>query len=72
MIIDVSERASALVWVTSSYSNGQGGECIEWAPEHAATTGEYLVRDSKNPTGPRLSLTAEGFAGLVAFAKASA
>ncbi|MFJ6568145.1 DUF397 domain-containing protein [Streptomyces sp. NPDC091292] len=57
-------------WVKSTYSNGQGGECIEWAPGHAAVTGEFLIRDSKDPDGPRLSLTAESFAGFVAFAKA--
>ncbi|MFJ2608202.1 DUF397 domain-containing protein [Streptomyces sp. NPDC087425] len=56
-------------WVKSTYSDAQGGQCIEWAPQHAATTGEFLVRDSKNPHGPQLALTANGFAGLVTFAK---
>lgn len=56
-------------WVKSTYSDGNGGQCIEWAPEHAATTGEFKVRDSKDRSGPHLTLTAEGFAGLVAFAK---
>ncbi|MFF0726146.1 DUF397 domain-containing protein [Streptomyces sp. NPDC004134] len=63
------EKAPSPVWVKSSYSNGQGGECIEWAPEHARVTGEFLVRDSKDPLGPRLALTREQFAGLVEFAK---
>ncbi|MEV6764803.1 DUF397 domain-containing protein [Streptomyces sp. NPDC051105] len=56
-------------WVKSTYSDGNGGQCIEWAPEYARATGEFLVRDSKDPNGPTLNLTAEGFAGLVAFAK---
>ncbi|MFF8367281.1 DUF397 domain-containing protein [Streptomyces lydicus] len=56
-------------WVKSTYSGGEGGQCIEWAAEHAAATGEFLVRDSKDPNGPRLTLTREGFAGLVEFAK---
>ncbi|OON70422.1 DUF397 domain-containing protein [Streptomyces tsukubensis] len=56
-------------WVKSTYSDGNGGQCIEWAPEHTAVTGEFLVRDSKDPNGPHLNLTREGFAGLVAFAK---
>ncbi|MFJ2608203.1 DUF397 domain-containing protein [Streptomyces sp. NPDC087425] len=56
-------------WISSTYSTGDGGQCIEWAPQHASATGEFLVRDSKNPHGPRLSLTANGFTGLVAFAK---
>ncbi|OII67633.1 DUF397 domain-containing protein [Streptomyces sp. CC77] len=58
----------SLRWTKSSYSNN-GGQCIEWAPDHAATTGEFLVRDSKNPHGPRLTLTRDGFAGLVQLAK---
>ncbi|MFJ2818070.1 DUF397 domain-containing protein [Streptomyces sp. NPDC087294] len=56
-------------WISSTYSGGNEGQCIEWAPQHAAATGEFLVRDSKNPCGPRLNLTANGFTGLVAFAK---
>ncbi|MFE4860779.1 DUF397 domain-containing protein [Streptomyces sp. NPDC056670] len=55
-------------WTASTYSAGEG-QCIEWAPEYARSTGEFLVRDSKDPNGPTLNLTAEGFAGLVAFAK---
>ncbi|MFJ1749750.1 DUF397 domain-containing protein [Streptomyces sp. NPDC088116] len=58
----------SLRWFKSSYSDN-GGQCVEWAPEHAAVTGEFKVRDSKVPNGPHLTLTAEGFAGLVAFAK---
>ncbi|MBH0245352.1 DUF397 domain-containing protein [Streptomyces cavourensis] len=56
-------------WVKSTYSGGEGGQCIEWAPKHAAATGEVLVRDSKTPGGPHLTLSPESFAGLVAFAK---
>lgn len=59
-------------WVKSTYSSGDGGQCVEWAPEHAAATGEYLVRDSKAPDGPRLILTGEAFAGLVRFARQTA
>ncbi|MEV0282421.1 DUF397 domain-containing protein [Streptomyces sp. NPDC050610] len=69
MTLTPDANAPSLTWVKSSHSNGQGAECIEWAPEHAAATGEFLVRDSKSPAGPHLTLTAEGFAGLVEFAK---
>ncbi|WP_405795490.1 DUF397 domain-containing protein [Streptomyces sp. NBC_01506] len=69
MTLTPDENMPSPVWVKSSYSNGQGAECIEWAPQYAAATGEFLVRDSKDPNGPHLNLTAEGFAGLVAFAK---
>lgn len=55
-------------WGKSTYSGGEG-QCIEWAPDHARATGEFLVRDSKDPNGPYLALTREGFAGLVEFAK---
>ncbi|MEN3584105.1 DUF397 domain-containing protein [Streptomyces sp. ZYX-F-203] len=58
-----------LRWVKSTYSGGEGGQCIEWAPEHAAASGEFLVRDSKDPNGPHLALTREGFSALVEFAK---
>ncbi|MFE2024064.1 DUF397 domain-containing protein [Streptomyces hygroscopicus] len=40
-------------WVKSSYSNGGGGSCVEWAPAFAPT-GAVPVRDSKNPNGPAL------------------
>ncbi|AGI89649.1 DUF397 domain-containing protein [Streptomyces albidoflavus] len=56
-------------WTSSSYSMSNAGECVEWAPAHAALTGEVLVRDSKTPHAPYLTLTPAGFAGLVAFAK---
>lgn len=36
-------------WFTSSYSNNQGGECVECA---SLTGGAVAVRDSKNPDGP--------------------
>lgn len=58
----------SLRWVKSSYSNN-GGQCIEWAPEHAAATGEFLVRDSKNPQGPALLFPAPQWAHFVAYAK---
>ncbi|WP_406286532.1 DUF397 domain-containing protein [Streptomyces sp. NBC_00209] len=55
-------------WVKSTYSGAQG-ECVEWAPEHALATGEFLVRDSKVPGSPHLALSSTGFTGLVEFAK---
>ncbi|MEU9418558.1 DUF397 domain-containing protein [Streptomyces sp. NPDC048272] len=51
-------------WYKSSYSSN-GGQCIEVA----TALGAVLVRDSKNPGGPHLSLTREGFAGLLALAR---
>ncbi|MFI2635738.1 DUF397 domain-containing protein [Streptomyces collinus] len=43
MILPESGASSRLVWFTSSYSNGAGGECVECA----LTSHGALVRDSK-------------------------
>ncbi|MFI1888697.1 DUF397 domain-containing protein [Streptomyces jumonjinensis] len=56
-------------WVKSTYSGGDGGQCIEWAPAMAATTRVVPIRDSKRPAGPSLAVSAEAFAGLVAMAR---
>lgn len=56
-----------LRWVKSTYSAGEG-QCIEWAPDRAAATGEVPVRDSKDPDGPVLSFTEDSWTGFVKFA----
>ncbi|MEU0380062.1 DUF397 domain-containing protein [Streptomyces cyaneofuscatus] len=56
-------------WVKSSYS-GNGGSCVEWAPGTASTTGIVPVRDSKDTTGPVLSIPAAAFATFVTGIKA--
>ncbi|KOV55631.1 DUF397 domain-containing protein [Streptomyces sp. MMG1121] len=43
----------ACAWRKSSYSGSEGGDCIEVAT-HPTT---IHVRDSKNPTGPVLTLS---------------
>lgn len=43
-----------LTWRTSSFSSGQGGNCVEIAN---LPNGGTAVRDSKNPTGPALRFT---------------
>ncbi|GCB46624.1 DUF397 domain-containing protein [Streptomyces sp. NL15-2K] len=42
---------SSVAWRKSSYSNAEGGECVEVADN---LPGTVPVRDSKNPTGPVL------------------
>ncbi|WP_432171293.1 DUF397 domain-containing protein [Streptomyces sp. 1222.5] len=43
-----------LAWFKSSYSGGEGGECVEVALEATAVH----IRDSKRrPTAPRLTVT---------------
>ncbi|MFI9112399.1 DUF397 domain-containing protein [Streptomyces venezuelae] len=64
---------TGLAWFKSSYSDGEGGECIEVAydwrkssysdgeggncVEVAAHPTTVHVRDSKNPHGPQLAVT---------------
>ncbi|MFD4832904.1 DUF397 domain-containing protein [Streptomyces uncialis] len=56
-------------WTSSSYSQSNGGECVEWAPEYASATGAVPVRDSKLSDGPVLIFTSGAFAGLVTLAR---
>ncbi|SNX63174.1 uncharacterized protein DUF397 [Streptomyces sp. TLI_55] len=42
-----------LTWFKSSYSDGEGGDCLEVA----ITPRTIHLRDSKHPTGPRLALS---------------
>ncbi|MGX9227541.1 DUF397 domain-containing protein [Streptomyces albus] len=35
-------------WIRSSYSDGTGGQCVEWAPARASADGTVPVRDSKD------------------------
>jgi uncharacterized protein DUF397 len=45
---------STLTWRKSSYSGGNGGQCVE-----VAASGRVLVRDSKNPERGRLGFSAQ-------------
>ena len=45
---------SRAVWRKSSYSNGQGGACVEITTNLPAVV---AVRDSKDPQGPALTFT---------------
>ncbi|MFC9946275.1 DUF397 domain-containing protein [Streptomyces pratensis] len=57
---------SAATWRKSSYSNQDGGACIEIADDFAAVV---PVRDSKNPHGPALTFAADGWASFVSALK---
>ncbi|WP_411079987.1 DUF397 domain-containing protein [Streptomyces sp. cmx-18-6] len=52
-------------WFTSSYSDN-GGQCVEVATNLAAPHGVVPVRDSKNTSGPALTLPADAFTTFVA------
>ncbi|MFI1222932.1 MULTISPECIES: DUF397 domain-containing protein [unclassified Streptomyces] len=51
-------------WFTSSYSNN-GGACVEVATNLATPHGIVPVRDSKNTTGPALTVPAAAFTAFV-------
>lgn len=49
-------------WRKSSYSNGQGGNCVEIAD---GFPGIAPVRDSKDPAGPMLIFGAAAWAAFI-------
>lgn len=54
---------SNLTWVKSSYSGGQGGNCVEVA---TLPGGGRAVRDSKDPQRPALRFTAAEWGAFTA------
>ena len=59
---------SRAVWRKSSYSGGNGGQCVEVALN---LPGIVAVRDSKNPDGTKLVVTAEQWQGFLRSVNAS-
>jgi hypothetical protein len=51
-----------VAWRKSSYSNQEGGNCVEVADHFP---GVIPVRDSKDPHGPALVFTADAWADFV-------
>ncbi|WSB46714.1 DUF397 domain-containing protein [Streptomyces cellulosae] len=56
--------AEALTWFKSSYSAGDGGQCIEVA----AGIGAVHVRDSKDTTRAALAVDPTAWAAFIEFA----
>jgi hypothetical protein len=50
------------VWRKSSYSSGNGGQCVEVT---TGLPGAVAVRDSKDVTGPHLEVTAQAWSAFV-------
>ncbi|MFE4691408.1 DUF397 domain-containing protein [Streptomyces sp. NPDC056749] len=50
-----------LAWSKSSYSTGNGGECVEFA----AAANHVHIRDSKQADGPVLTIGPEAWAGFL-------
>lgn len=57
----------SVTWRKSSYSNADGGDCVEVADGLLSLV---PVRDSKHPDGPVLFFPASAWADLVAVLKA--
>jgi hypothetical protein len=55
----------ALSWRKSSYSGGDGDDCVEVA---VALPHTIHIRDSKNTTGPQLTLSPTAWADFVPYA----
>ncbi|QHF96525.1 DUF397 domain-containing protein [Streptomyces sp. NHF165] len=53
---------NAATWRKSSYSNPDGGECIEVSDDFVAVV---PVRDSKFPQGPVLSFPVGGWSAFI-------
>lgn len=78
--------SNELTWFKSSYSNSEGGECVEIAlpwqtsshsnseggncVEVATDPGAVHVRDSKDPGGPQLLFAPEAWIAFVAHVRA--
>ncbi|WP_069872449.1 DUF397 domain-containing protein [Streptomyces malaysiensis] len=58
---------SCAAWRKSSYSNGDGGDCVEVADN---LPGVVPVRDSKNPDGPAIPFPTKSWAAFIASLKA--
>lgn len=56
--------ATGLTWVKSTYSSGEGGQCVEVATRSQAV----YVRDSKDPAGPALAVGQEVWVRFVGYA----
>lgn len=64
MVDPTGEKVAALQgWRKSSYSNSEGGSCLEVLDGHPSGV---PVRDSKVPYGPALVFAAAGWSSFVA------
>ncbi|MBZ6198985.1 DUF397 domain-containing protein [Streptomyces olivaceus] len=64
MTYRIGEQALGLAWFKSSYSSGEGGQCVEVA----STSGTVHVRDSKQPADAMVTVSPQAWAGLIALA----
>ncbi|MGW1792308.1 DUF397 domain-containing protein [Streptomyces tubercidicus] len=62
----ISVELSTVTWRKSSYSNMDGGDCVEVAD---GVPGIVPVRDSKDPAGPAIMIPAGSWTAFVAALK---
>ncbi|WP_217166968.1 DUF397 domain-containing protein [Streptomyces sp. AC512_CC834] len=55
-------QPNELHWFKSTYSGGDGGECVEIAPDSTV----IHVRDSKERGGPQLAFPRSAWSGFLA------
>ncbi|MGP3977305.1 DUF397 domain-containing protein [Streptomyces sp. 8N114] len=58
-----------VAWFKSSYSDNQGGECVEGAH---LPDGVMAVRDSKQPDGPAFAFRADAWSAFLSSVKSGA
>ncbi|MFJ8198081.1 DUF397 domain-containing protein [Streptomyces sp. NPDC096152] len=64
MTLKASGAGTEVEWTKSSYSTADGPDCVEVA----AVPDRILVRDSKAPQGPRLTLAPDAWATFLPYA----
>jgi len=67
--VDAEESLSRAVWCKSTFSNGNGGNCVEVARNLPAIV---AVRDSKDPDGPVLIVRRDEWASFIASLRSTA
>lgn len=63
----IADASTIATWRKSSYSNNEGGTCVEVAD---GFTRVVPVRDSKHPTGPALVVPASAWRAFIADVRA--
>ncbi|MGI5349754.1 DUF397 domain-containing protein [Streptomyces sp. CA-250714] len=65
----MAEAPRDAAWFRSSYSDNQGGECVEGA---RLSGGVMAVRDSKQPEGPAFTFRADAWSAFLTSVKSGA
>jgi hypothetical protein len=63
--VSIAVDLAAAVWTRSSYSDANGGECVEFSREFIGTHEVIPIRDSKAPQGATLIVPITGWSTFV-------